>query len=108
MSLIRKGDTVEVIAGAHKGERGKVLEVLRREDRVIVEGVNLRVHHERVRPTKDGGQTGGRVEKEGPIHLSNVMYVHRDRPVRLGAQVEEGRKHRVVRGSEFGGEKIED
>lgn len=67
---IRKNDIVEVIAGDHKGARGKVLHVDRDRKRVVVEGVNVVFRH--VRPTRRNPQ-GGRVQKEAAIHLSNVL-----------------------------------
>ncbi|HNQ22766.1 MAG TPA: 50S ribosomal protein L24 [Phycisphaerae bacterium] len=67
---IRKNDVVEVICGDHRGARGKVLRVDRRRDLVVVEGVNMVYRH--VRPTRRNPQ-GGRVQKEAPIHLSNVL-----------------------------------
>ncbi len=72
MQKIKRGDTVEVITGIYKGKRGKVLKVFPKENRVIVEGVNIRVHHERARGPDS---PGGRIKKEGPIHVSNVMLV---------------------------------
>lgn len=66
---IRRGDTVVVITGKYKGRRGKVLRVLPKEGRVIVEGVNFRKRH--MKPTSRN-QQGGIVEKEAPIHVSNV------------------------------------
>jgi large subunit ribosomal protein L24 len=67
---IRKNEIVEVIAGDHKGARGKVLRVDERKDLVVVEGVNLVFRH--VRPSRRNPQ-GGRLEKEAPIRLSNVL-----------------------------------
>ncbi len=67
---IRKNDTVEVISGDHRGARGKVLRIDRRRGLVVVEGVNMVYRH--VRPTRRNPQ-GGRVQKEAPIHLSNVL-----------------------------------
>jgi len=67
---VRKNDVVMVIAGDHKGARGKVLHVDRERRRVVVEGVNVVFRH--VRPTRRNPQ-GGRVQKEAPIHLSNVL-----------------------------------
>jgi large subunit ribosomal protein L24 len=69
---IKSGDLVEVITGNDIGRQGKVLRVLPGDDKVIVEGVNLRYRH--VRPTQKNPQ-GGRVEKEMPIHISNVLPV---------------------------------
>ena len=67
---IRKNDTVMVITGKHKGRRGRVLRVFPREDRLVVEGVNMIKRH--TRPTSRN-QQGGIVEREAPIHMSNVM-----------------------------------
>lgn len=67
---IRKDDMVQVMAGDAKGARGKVLRVLPDKDRVVVEGVNMVYRH--VRKSKKNPQ-GGRIQKEAPIHLSNVM-----------------------------------
>lgn len=69
---IRKDDMVEVIAGEHKGERGKVLKVMPRENKVLVQGVNQVYRH--VRPSRRNPQ-GGRLQKEAPIHISNVLPV---------------------------------
>lgn len=67
---IKAGDEVVVIAGNHRGERGKVMQVYPRRQRVIVEGINKRKHHEK--PGRDN-QEGGIIERENPIHISNVM-----------------------------------
>jgi large subunit ribosomal protein L24 len=67
---IRKDDIVEVIAGEGKGERGKVLKVMPKDDKVLVQGVNMVYRH--VRPSRKNPQ-GGRLQKEAPIHLSNVL-----------------------------------
>ena len=66
---IKKGDEVVVIAGEHKGARGKVLQVIPAKDRVLVEGVNMRKRHEK--QTQDS--EGGVVERESTLHISNVM-----------------------------------
>ncbi|HEX6634506.1 MAG TPA: 50S ribosomal protein L24 [Usitatibacter sp.] len=73
MSKIRKGDQVVVIAGREKGKRGTVLRVFP-TGRVLVEGVNRVKKHQRPNPMK--GQTGGIVDKEAPLHISNVMLVN--------------------------------
>lgn len=70
MRKIRKGDDVIVIAGKEKGRRGTVSQVLP-DDRVIVEGLNLAKKHQR--PNPNAGVAGGIVEKEMPLHVSNVM-----------------------------------
>ena len=79
---IRKDDTVQVISGNDKGRRSAVLSVLKDRERVIVEGVNMRKHH--TRPTSRDPQ-GGIVEREAPIHVSNVMIVcpKTDQPTRI-------------------------
>jgi large subunit ribosomal protein L24 len=96
---IRKGDRVEVISGAHKGKRGEVLKVIPKESRAVVTGVAMVKRH-----TKPGGmgQPGGIVEKEAPVHLSNLMLLDpkTDRPTRVGFRIlEDGKKVRVARGS---------
>ncbi len=67
---IRKKDTVVVTRGRYKGRRGRVLEVYPKRNKLLVEGVNIRKHH-----TKSGREhpTGGIIEREAPIHMSNVM-----------------------------------
>jgi large subunit ribosomal protein L24 len=67
---IKAGDEVVVLAGNQRGDRGKVMQVFPKRERVIVEGVNKRKHHER--KTQDNPE-GAIVERENPIHLSNVM-----------------------------------
>jgi large subunit ribosomal protein L24 len=72
--IIKAGDEVVIIAGNFRGDRGKVIQVLPREDRIIVEGVNKRKHHER--KTQENPE-GAIVERENPIHISNVMLASR-------------------------------
>ncbi|GAW90899.1 50S ribosomal protein L24 [Calderihabitans maritimus] len=94
---VRKGDTVVVISGNDAGKRGKVLEVIPKKSRVIVEGVNIVKRH--TRPTPQLPQ-GGIIEKEAPIHSSNVMiYCSKcGRPTRIGKKfLEDGRKVRICR-----------
>src|SRR5512133_2595960 len=69
---VKKGDSVEIIAGDHKGEQGKVLKVLPDRSRVLVEGINMVYRH--MRPSRRYPQ-GGRIQKEAPIHISNVLPV---------------------------------
>ena len=71
---IKKGDRVVVISGANKGESGAVLQVQPRHERVIIENVNMRKKHER--KTQDNPE-GAIVERESPIHISNVMHQKR-------------------------------
>ncbi len=98
---VRKGDIVQVIAGNDRGKTGRVLRVMPREDKVIVEGVNRRFRH--VRPNQQNPQ-GGRVEKEMPIHISNVQPVSPSthKPTRVRFQTKpDGTKTRVaVRGGD--------
>jgi len=97
MNKIRKGDEVVVIAGKDKGRRGAVLKVLE-EDRILVENVNVAKKHQR--PNPNANVAGGIVEKEMPIHISNVMLYN---PVtkkgdRVGLRkLEDGRKVRFFK-----------
>jgi large subunit ribosomal protein L24 len=78
---VKKGDTVKVIAGKDKGAEGKVIKVIREEERVIVEGVNrIKKHTKAIQ----GGPAGGIVTTEAPIHVSNVMLIEDGKPVRVG------------------------
>lgn len=79
---IRRDDIVEVIAGEHKGQRGKVLRVMLKRQMVLVQGVNM--VHRHVRPSRRNPQ-GGRLQKEAPIHLSKVLPV--DEKIGRGARV---------------------
>ena len=69
---LKKGDTVEIIAGKDRGKQGEVLSVIPDEDKIIVEGINI--VHRHMRPTQDMPQ-GGIIENEGPIHISNAQLV---------------------------------
>ena len=107
---IRKDDVVKVISGKDKGKTGRVLRVEPRRDRVFVEGLNIQKRHQRprtIRDTQKGGQVGGVIEKEGPIHISNVMPLDpkTNEATRVGSALEEdGRRVRVGRRS---GERFE-
>lgn len=92
---VRRGDMVEVISGDLKGERGKVLRVMLREQRVVVEGVNMVYRH--VRPNRRNPQ-GGRIQKEAAIHISNVLPVDpkTNRGSRVHFEVEHDKKGRVI------------
>jgi large subunit ribosomal protein L24 len=91
---IKKGDQVVVIAGRDKGKRGRVIEVLTKKGKVMVEGVNMLKHHER--PNRQKGIAGGIIEREAPIDVSNVMLLEGGRPIRVGFQIlQDGRKVRV-------------
>jgi large subunit ribosomal protein L24 len=88
---IKKGDTVKVIAGKDKGAQGKVITVLREEQRVVVEGVNRVKRHTKA---VQGGATGGIITAEAPIHVSNVMLVEDDGVTRVGFRRDEVTKRR--------------
>ena len=93
---IRKDDEVIVLTGRDKGKRGAVLRIVTKTDRVLVEGVNVTKRH--VKPTQADPQ-GGIVEREAPIHFSNVALVdpESDRPTRVRYKnLEDGRKVRVA------------
>ncbi len=99
MNRVKKGDTVEVIAGDDRGVRGTVLRVIPKKQRVVVSGVNLVIKHQRAQRAGRSQMQGGRIQFEAPIHWSNVMPVcpHCDRPTRVGYQVVDGRKVRICR-----------
>ena len=91
---IKKGDTVKVIAGKDNGKEGKVISVDRKNNRVLVEGVNIITKH--MKPSA-ANQNGGTVQKEAPIHISNVMYVHKGKPTRIGFKMEKDKKVRFAK-----------
>lgn len=95
---IKKGDKVQVIAGSEKGSQGTVLSVLRKSNRVVVEGVNIAKRH--IKPSQSNPD-GGIVSKEAPIHASNVMVVDpkTKKPTRIGSDVVKGKKVRVAKKS---------
>ena len=93
-SKIKKDDIVQVIAGKDKGKSGKVLSVDTKNRKVLVEGVNVVYKHSK--PSM-ANQQGGIIEKEAPIDISNVMYVHKGKPVRVGFQGEKKDKVRVAK-----------
>ncbi|MEA3304582.1 MAG: 50S ribosomal protein L24 [Patescibacteria group bacterium] len=92
---IKKGDTVLVVAGKDKGKKGEVTQSFPQENRVIIEGINMVKKH--VKPSE--GQKGGIVSKEASIHVSNVMFLENDTPVRLGYRTEKGQKVRFSKKS---------
>ncbi|TQN33035.1 LSU ribosomal protein L24P [Haloactinospora alba] len=93
---VKKEDEVVVIAGKDKGATGKVLRALPKEQRVVVEGVNLIKKHKKANPA--GGQQGEVITKEAPIHVSNVALMEGGKPVRVGYRFEEdGTKVRISR-----------
>ena len=94
---LKKEDTVQVIAGKEKGKRGRVLAVLRGEHKVLVERTNLIKKH--LKPSKKHAQ-GGIIEKEAPIHISNVMLIcpKCGKDSKIGAVIlDDGKKHRTCK-----------
>lgn len=83
MTKIKKGDTVKVITGKDKDKEGTVLAVMAKGNKVLVEGVNMLTKH--TKPSASD-QNGGIVQTEGPIDMSNVMYLHKGTPTRIGFQ----------------------
>jgi large subunit ribosomal protein L24 len=98
---IRRDDEVIVITGKDRGKRGKVLRVEPKKERIYVEGLNIVKRHQRPQQTATGQQAGGVIEREGPIHVSNVMLVDpKDgKPTRVGIQFEDGKRLRVSKRS---------
>jgi large subunit ribosomal protein L24 len=101
---IRKGDEVRVIAGKDRGKRGRVLRVQPRQERVFVEGLNIVKRHTRpqqVAGVQRGQTVGGVIEREGPIHVSNVMPIDPKggKATRLGVERSAGKRVRVARRS---------
>jgi large subunit ribosomal protein L24 len=96
MNRLKVGDLVQVVAGKDKGKRGKVTKLLK-DSRVLVEGLNMVVRHQR--PNQLNTE-GGRLEKEAPLHVSNVMPIDADsdKPTRVKVVVDdEGNKSRVAK-----------
>ncbi|MCR5212944.1 MAG: 50S ribosomal protein L24 [Eubacterium sp.] len=93
-SKIKKGDLVKVIAGKDKDKEGKVMEVDTKNHKVLVEGVNM--VHKHTKPNYKN-QQGGIVEMEAPIDISNVMYLYKGQPVRVGFQGSQKDKKRVAK-----------
>ena len=95
---IKSGDQVMVITGADKGKTGRVLRVLQDRDRVVVEGINRVWKH--VRPSQRNPQ-GGRIQKDAPVHISNVMPIDpaTGKATRVKFEERNGKKHRVAIGT---------
>jgi large subunit ribosomal protein L24 len=105
---IRKNDNVTVITGNDRGKTGKVLKVFPKDSKIIIEGINLRKRH--TKPTQKHPQ-GGIIEKEAPIHVSNVMLLDpkSNEPTRLGSQIimdEKTGKKKRARVSRISGEMV--
>jgi len=98
---VKKGDTVVVIAGKDKGATGKIIAAYPREQKVLVEGVNLVKKHTKIGQSARGAKTGGIITQEAPIHSSNVMPVVDADGKKVGTRVgyrldDDGRKTRVA------------
>jgi large subunit ribosomal protein L24 len=96
---IKKGDRVQVLAGRDKGKRGEVTKVIPDESRAVVQGVNMIKRHQK---PAGMGQPGGIIEREAPIHLSNLALIDpkSDKPTRVGFKLlEDGKKVRVAKAS---------
>ncbi len=101
---IKTDDQVVVIGGKDRGKKGRVLRIDPAKNRVYVEGLNMIKRHERPRQVagaQRAEQVGGVVEKEGPIHLSNVMLLDPSsgKPTRVGVEIDNGKRFRVARRS---------
>ena len=94
---IKSGDTVKVLAGDHRGSEGKVLQILKEKDRVIVEGVNMVSKH--TKPSAASPQ-GGIVKKEASLHISNLALVENGEAVKVGYKVEGDKKIRFSKKSD--------
>ena len=99
---LKVGDKVIVIAGSNKGKEGTIKKVLKKENRVIIEGVNLVKKHQK----GNGQESGGILEVEAPIHASNVMIIDpkTKKPTRIGKKIEKDKKVRIAINS---GEKLD-
>lgn len=95
---VKTGDKVRVITGKDKGKEGLITKVFPKKDRVIVEGVNIAKKHRKASQTN---LTGGILEEEAPIHVSNVMLIDAKtgEPTKVGYKVEDGKKVRVSKKS---------
>ena len=94
MLKIKKGDTVKVIAGKDKDKEGKVLSVDQKNARVVVEGVNMVTKHTKPSATN---QTGGIIQQEAAIDVSNVMYIHKGKATRVGIKMDGDKKVRFAK-----------
>ena len=100
---VRTGDHVEVISGKDRGKQGRILRVDTKAERVFVEGLNMIKRHTRpqqVAGAQSEAALGGVIEREGPIHVSNVMIVDgKGKRTRIGIERENGQRYRVARNS---------
>ena len=94
MLKIKKGDTVKVITGKDKDKEGKVLSVDKKKSKILVEGVNMVTKHSK---PSAANQNGGIIQKEAPIDISNVMYLHKGKATRVGFKLEGDKKVRFAK-----------
>ena len=98
---VRSGDEVQIIAGKDRGKRGKILRVEPAKQRVYVEGLNMVKRHMRPQSGDSRGEStaGGVIEREGPVHVSNVMLIDpkQGKPTRVGVERKDGRRQRVTK-----------
>ena len=92
MKKIKKDDNVKVISGNYKGQTGRVIKIVNRNNRAIVEGINKVKKH--MRPSQENPQ-GGIVEKEMSIHISNLMLMNKNKPVKVGFKFNEKNNKKV-------------
>ena len=91
---LKVGDKVIVIAGSNKGKEGTIKKVLKKENRVIIEGINMVKKHQKA----SGNESGGILEVEAPIHASNVMIIDpkTKKPTRIGKKIDKDKKVRIA------------
>lgn len=91
---LKKGDLVKVITGKDKDKQGKIITINTKNNTALVEGVNMITKHTKPSATN---QNGGIIHQEGPIHLSNLMYVHKGKATRIGFTMKDDKKVRVAK-----------
>jgi large subunit ribosomal protein L24 len=91
---IKKGDTVKIIAGKDKDKEGKVIAVNKKNNTVLVEGINMVTKH--AKPSMQN-QQGGIVHQESPVDISNVMYLHKGKATRVGFKMDGDKKVRFAK-----------
>ena len=90
---IKKGDTVRIIAGEHKGRQGTIMKIIIKSNKAIVGGINMVKRH--TKPSRENAQ-GGILEKEAPIHISNLSLISKGETTRIGYRMEGGKKIRYA------------
>ena len=91
---IKVGDNVKILAGKDKGKEGKVIKTLKKIDKVVVEGINMVTKH--AKPSA-ANQNGGIIQKEAPMDISNVMYLHKGKATRVGFKMDGDKKVRFAK-----------